>query len=590
MKKKEPGNATKASLRELLAFARPQRMVLAVAFALSIGATATALAQPLVTGSVINAVTDGRPFWNLVVLLVLLFFADALLSGLQGYLLGRSGEGIVFGLRRSLVGHLLRLPVGEHDRHRTGDLLSRVGTDTTLLRTALTDSITNLLGGVLMFVGTVALMMFISPLLFLVALSCVLVATVSVLAISSKVQAASKEAQQSVGKLGAALERALGAIRTVKISGAEEREEKHISTEARSAYEAGVRVAKLEAIVQPVSMISLQASFVLILGIGTARLASGAISLGDLVTFLLLLFYLVGPLLMVFMSVTDLQKGLAAVARVKEILDSPPEPSRHTARRELQPRTSPREEAPVVRFRDVTFGYDPEHPVLKSASFEVSENTRTALVGPSGAGKSTIFSLLERFYEVDSGAIYLDGTDICQLPLDELRGSIGYVEQDAPVMAGSIRSNLLYAEPDATVWELEEVLDLANLRFFVERLSQGLDTEVGDSGVMLSGGERQRIAIARTLLTRPRLLLLDEVTSQLDTKNELALREAVAQISTRYSVMVIAHRLSTVVDADQIIVLNDGKVSNVGTHEKLVDSDPLYRELATSQLIETRTS
>ena len=582
--KEDPGNATKASLQELLAFARPQRMVLAVALALSIGATVTALAQPLVTGSVINAVTDGRPFWNLVVLLVLLFFADALLSGLQGYLLGRSGEGIVFGLRRSLVGHLLRLPVGEHDRHRTGDLLSRVGTDTTLLRTALTDSITNLLGGILMFVGTVALMMFISPLLFLVALSCVLVATASVLAISSRVRAASKEAQQSVGKLGAALERALGAIRTVKISGAEEREEEHISTEARSAYEAGVRVAKLEAIVQPASMISLQASFVLILGIGTARLASGALSLGDLVTFLLLLFYLVGPLLMVFMSVTDLQKGLAAVARVKEILDSPPEPSRHTKPRSFLTETR-QERIPVAHFRDVTFGYDPEYPVLKSVSFEVRENTRTALVGPSGAGKSTVFSLLERFYEVDSGVIYFDGTDVRQLPLYELRGSIGYVEQEAPVMAGSIRSNLLYAEPDATEEELEEVVDLANLRSFVERLPQGLDTEVGDSGVLLSGGERQRIAIARTLLTRPQLLLLDEVTSQLDTKNELALREAVAEISTRCTVMVIAHRLSTVVDAEQIIILNDGKVSNVGTHENLVDSDPLYRELATNQLI-----
>ena len=584
MDKRESDNAPKATLRELLAFTKSQRAALGVALALSIAATLAALAQPLVTGYVIDAVTNERPVWSLVALLVSLFVAGAGLSAVQGYVLGKSGEGIVLGLRRSLVGHLLRLPVSAHDRLRTGDLLSRVGNDTTLLRTALTESVTNLLGGVLTFIGAVALMAYIAPLLFVVALACVMVAAVAVLSISFRIRAASEEAQRNVGRLGAALERALGAIRTVKVSGAEDREEEDISSEARAAYTAGVRVVRLEAIAYPASMVALQASFVLVLGLGTTRLASGDLSLGDLATFLLLLFYLIGPLLMVVSSYTDLQEGLAAITRIKEILDSPTEPST-TSTRESSPRTSQTDKDPIVRFENVTFGYGGGRPVLRDVSFEVQHFTRTALVGPSGAGKTTVFSLLERFYEADYGRVVFDGANVNSLPLAGLRGNIGYVEQDAPVMAGSLRSNLLYARPDVTDAEIGEILDSTNLKFLVEKLPKGLDTEVGDSGVMLSGGERQRIAIARTLLARPRLLLLDEVTSQLDTKNELALREAVAAISAHCTVMIIAHRLSTVVDADQIIVLDDGKVSNVGTHEDLVGSDPLYRELAASQLV-----
>ena len=570
-----------------MAFTKPQRAALGVALALSIFATLAALAQPLVTGYVIDAVTNGRPVWGLVAALVALFIVGAVLSGVQGYVLGKSGEAIVLGLRRNLVGHLLRLPVRTHDRHRVGDLLSRVGSDTTLLRTALTESVTSLLGGTLTFIGAVTLMAYIAPLLFAVALFCVLFAAAAVLSISSRVRKASEEAQRNVGRLGAALERALGAIRTVKVSGAEVREEKNISHEARAAYDAGVRVARLKAIVQPASIVALQASFVLVLGLGTARLASGALSLGELATFLLLLFYLIGPLLMVVSSYTDLQEGLAAVTRIKEILDSPAEPSRISKNRDEKPQASRETSEPIVRFEDVFFGYTDERPVLRGVSFEVEPFTRTALVGPSGAGKSTVFSLLERFYEVDSGSVVFDGMDVNDLPLARLRGNIGYVEQDAPVMAGSVRSNLLYARPDATEKELEEVLALTNLEDFVERLPEGLDTEVGDAGVMLSGGERQRIAIARTLLTRPGLILLDEVTSQLDSRNESALREAVARVSGRCTVMVIAHRLSTVVDADRIVVLDDGEVSSTGTHETLFGTNPLYKELAESQLIGT---
>ncbi len=559
--------------------------MLSVTLALGIGATVAQLAQPLTVGAVIDAIQDGRSVWRPVLLLVVLFAADAGLSGFQGYLLGRTGEGIVLDLRRTLIGRLIRLPVYVHDRFRTGDLLSRVTADTVLLRTALTSSLTQAVAGLLTFAGAVTLMALLDPVLLTVALVCVLAAAAVVLAVSGRVRAASEEAQESLGRLSSALERALGAIRTVKLSGAEERETGAVSGEARAAYDAGVRAVKLQAVVEPATFVAVQAAFVLVLGVGGARLAAGQLQVSDLVAFLLYLAYLVGPLVMVFMSLTDLQQGLAAVGRIDEVLDSPAEPADEVS----PPRTS-RDDDAAVRLENVAFGYAPERQILSGVSFAAAPFALTALVGPSGAGKSTVFALLARFYDADSGRVELDGTDVRELPLKTLRRELGYVEQDSPVLAGTVRQNLLYAEPDATEEQLDEVLDLTNLRSLVERMPLGLDTEVGDGGVLLSGGERQRIAIARMLLTRPKVLLLDEITSQLDAKNEVALRQTVARLTERCAVMVIAHRLSTVADADRIVVLDDGRVSGTGTHETLVHSNPLYRELATSQLIEAQSA
>jgi ATP-binding cassette subfamily B protein len=275
--------------------------------------------------------------------------------------------------------------------------------------------------------------------------------------------------------------------------------------------------------------------------------------------------------------------ALGALARIQEIMVLDEE--------ETQSQTDQRaaSSTAAIEFRCVSFNYPAEageiKPILSSISFEIERGSRVALVGPSGAGKSTIFSLIERFYEPTSGQILLDGQDVTEFSRKTLREQLGYVEQDAPVLAGSIRDNLLLGKEDATEEELRDVLSQVNLNDVLNRDVAGLDAEVGENGIMLSGGERQRLAIARALLAKPPILLLDESTSALDGPNEQRMREAIDAVAQNRTLVVIAHRLSTVVDSDKIIVLEKGQVVGVGSHSELVRSTPLYAELAKHQLL-----
>ncbi|MFK0257575.1 ABC transporter ATP-binding protein [Streptomyces sp. NPDC090445] len=584
-------------LRTLLAYVRPHAPGLVTATLLSGLAAVLALAQPLVVKRVFSDLSASRPVTTVVLVIVALFLAEAVLGALQGYLLGRIGEGIVLNLRTTLVGRLLRWPLATHERHRSGDLISRVSTDSTAVRSALASSLTEILAGVLTFVGSLALMLFLDPLMLGLTLGCLVVAVLAVFAVSVRIMGATVQAQRSVGRLSAGLERALRAIRTVKLSTAEEREQEQLVGEVRDAYRAGVRQAKLEALVHPVTSVAVQGALVLVLGIGGARVAHGSMELGELIAFLLYLLYLAVPMGTLFASVTDLQAGRAALARVEELVREPletgppdvPDPADGTgpqgpagARGAEDP-----PDAPAVVVRAVGFAYPsrPGVPALEHMEFEVPRLSRTALVGPSGAGKSSVLALIGRLYDPDSGAIELFGRDVRDLPINELRGMIGHVEQDAPVLAGTLRSNLTYACPDASAEQLADVLRKTNLADFVDALPDGLETDVGDGGVLLSGGQRQRVAIARMLLKRPEVLLLDEVTSQMDAENEHLLQETLREAARTCTVLVVAHRLSTVRDADQILVVDEGRVRARGTHASLLREDALYAHLASTQFL-----
>ncbi|WP_416905085.1 ABC transporter ATP-binding protein [Micromonospora echinospora] len=615
------GAAPRVGLAALLPYLRTHRGTLVVVGVLSLLGAASALAQPLLTRSLLDAVSASRPVGSLVGVLVAALVAGAVLSGFRDYLLQRTAEGLVLTTRRRLAGHLLRLPIAEYDQRRTGDLLSRVGSDTTLLRAVVTSGLFELVTGVVTVVGAAVAMVLLDPLLFGVTLAGVALGLGFALTVARRVRDLARAAQERIGEMTSAVERAISAARTIRASRAEERETGTVVASAEQAYAAGLRVARVQAVVGPAGSITVQGAFLLVLGVGGARVAAGALSVGDLVAFIMFLFFLVLPLGQALSAFTQLQTGLGALQRIEEILIVPVEGAADAHRRAEPAPVAPvvagnGRSAPVavgngrptsadsgngrptsadsgdggpvpaaIEFDRVGFGYPGGPPVLHEVSFTVPAGTRTALVGPSGAGKSTLLALVERFYEVSAGALRLDGVDVRDLPRDALRSRLGYVEQEAPVLAGTLRQNLLLTAANATDERLLAVLDEVNLQHLVTRTDEGLDVPVGEGGVLLSGGERQRLAIARALLAGPPVLLLDEPTSNLDARNEAALRRAIDAVAVRRTLLIVAHRLSTVVDADQIVVLDGGRVVAAGTHDELTGSSPLYRELATHQLL-----
>ena len=466
----------------------------------------------------------------------------------------------------------------------------------------LTQGLVEAIGGSVTFLGAIIGMLVIDPVLFGLTVLVVAVSIVTVALLSMRIRVASRKAQERVGDLAASVERGISAIRTVRAANATEREISAINKNAEGAWRMGIKVAKISALVVPIAGIATQVSFLVVLGVGGYRVASGAITVANLVAFILFLFLMILPLGQAFGAITSVNQALGALGRIQEIVEIPSETSADATVAENA--AKPVKSAAAISFHNVEFVYPeaafdvenrqstapaalasrdrdaiPKAParVLRGVSFDALRGQRTALVGPSGAGKSTILSLIERFYDPDAGVVRLGGVDIRALDRTELRAQIGYVEQDAPVLAGSIRENLLLGSPKATDADCIDVLHSVNLTEVLDRNPLGLDAPVGEDGIMLSGGERQRLAIARALLAAPPILLLDESTSSLDGLNEQLLREAIDAVAENRTLIVIAHRLSTVVDSDQIVVLDHGQVVGVGTHSQLVRSTPLYR-------------
>ena len=573
----------RSTWRVLLAYARPHWAMLLLGGVLSLATAASGLALPLVVRELISTLGTDLPVAGLVALMTVLVVANAAIGALGGYVLRRTAESVVLAARRGLLARLLRLRLSAVERHEPGDLMSRVTADTTLLREVTIGTLVGGVTGVFTLVATVVLMALLDLVMLAVTVAALGLAVAVIGVVVPRINRASQRAQESVGRIGATLERMFGAFRTVKASGAEERERRALDDAATEAWRASVRAATWGAIAGNTAGLSIQVAFIAVLAVGGARVAAGSISIGTLVAFLLYVFFLISPVSQLAGAVTQYHVGAAAVIRILEAQALPVEPSGPPA--DLPGPGSP---PASVTFEDVTFRYSAELPVVHDrVSFAVPPGGMTAFVGPSGAGKTTVLSLLERFYEADEGRVLVDGVDVRDWPIARLRASIGYVEQDAPVLSGTLRENVLFGAPDATDDDLQRTLQTTRLVPLLAGLPEGLDTTVGHRGMKLSGGERQRVAIARALLRRPRLLLLDEATSQLDAVNESALRATVTDIARTTTVLVVAHRLSTVTAADRIVVMDAGRVRAVGTHAELLDADSLYRELAATQFLVT---
>ncbi|ANY10073.1 ABC transporter permease [Pseudonocardia sp. HH130630-07] len=561
--------------------ARPHLPTLVFGLVLALAGSAMELASPLVTRWVLDTVAAGGSLARPVLLLVALLVVGAVVTWWQWVVLGTLAERIVYDARENMIVRYLRAKVLPLLARPAGELVTRVTSDTVLLREAASSSLVGLLNGAVMLVGSLALMTFLDPTLALVTFGATAVVVVLFSVLLPAIATSQERAQGALGDLGGSLDGTLRAVKTVKAAGVEDAAGDRLLGHAADARRFGIRAVRREALVWTVAWAGLQAAIVVILGVGAWRVASGEMSVSTLVAFLLYAFGLMGPIMELSQNLSTLQSGVAAAGRIREVRAIESEPGAPGG-----PAREPVAGAPLVELRGVDVRYPgAAEPAVRGVDLTVPRHGHVAVVGPSGAGKTTLLSLLLRFVEPERGELLLSGVPYPELDARRIRAHFAYVEQETPVVPGTIRENLVLAAPEVSDAQIDEVLRSIGLDTVVAGLEHGLDTPLSDTSV--SGGQRQRIALARALLSRPPVLLLDEATAQVDGITEAAIQTVVREQAERGAVVTIAHRLSTVLDADQIVVMNGGGVVARGTHAELLVSSVLYRELVEALRIRT---
>jgi ABC-type multidrug transport system fused ATPase/permease subunit len=569
----------------LWSFTRPHMRTLCLGLVLALIGSAAGLASPMVTKWVLDSLEASESLSGPIVVLLVLMVVGSAIGMWQWILLGTLAEKIVFNARAGMVRRFLDARLGEVTSRPTGELVTRVTSDSVLLRSAASSAIIGLINGAVMLAGTLVLMGVLDlPLLGTTVVSVAIVVALFV-ALMPAIAKAQQQSQEAMGRLGGSLEGALQAIRTVKASRAEDRQAESILTDAREAQMYSIRSVRREALAWTIAWSGVQLAIIVILGFGAWRVSEGALEVSSLIAFLLYAFGLMGPISEIAQNITTLQSGLAAAGRIREVeaipLESRVEP------RETTVSPGPWSPDAILELRDVSASYGPDlEPAVHDVSLVVPRHGHVAIVGPSGAGKTTLFSLILRFLEPTSGEIRLNGTPYSAMTHHEIRSHLAYVEQETPVVPGTIRENLLFTHPDASGEEIQAVLREVRLDEKIHSLEEGLDTSLVSSSV--SGGQRQRIALARAILRTPDVLLLDEATAQVDGITESAIHDVIRRRAETGAVITIAHRLSTVIDADTIIVMEDGRIRDRGTHEELLTRDTLYRELVEALRIAER--
>lgn len=570
-----------ASMYNLISPLRKYRGRLALILCLgAIGAAMTLLLPKYMTNFFQNGVFQ-VPQWPVIAGMLLLVTASGAISALQNYQLQSTGEDIVRDARLTLSKHLLRLPIREYDQRDSGDLLSRVSNDTSQLRNAFMQCTSALASGFITVIGSAVFMAMLDPILFGTAITLLLTVFTLMLLSAKFIERASYDSQYTLGDLTSILNRDLAGIRTIRASNGFENENKVIAALINRVRLSGLKIARIQSVINPLATIALQLAAIIVFGLGLWRVTTGLLSVEKLTQFIMLLFISISPLSQIIYAGSQIGNSMAAMNRIREILDIPEEKDHDTVVttiNEHMPLAHSSPCPPAVEFQHVYFSYESK-PILHDLNLSISQGSVTALVGPSGAGKSTILQLIERFYDPSSENINVLGKDITTCDRDDLRSHIAYVEQDSPALSGSIRENLLLGSNDCSDDECRRALKSVNLSHLLDRSDKGLDMQVGENGIMLSGGERQRLAIARALLSTAKIILLDEATANLDADNEQLVTQLLEQAEDR-TFIIVTHQLTTVRNAEMIYVLSNGHVIGEGKHDHLLKTVPLYYMLA----------
>ncbi len=587
--KQDSAIAGEVSWSRLLSYVRPYRgWMIAALIAMLIGA-GLGLVMPLAIGQMVNAITGdlALPVTELALLLGIVALGQAVTGLVQSYGLTFVGERVVTDLRIAAYQHLQRLDLAFFEQRRTGEITSRITNDVTLIQSTVTTNLATLLQGVVQLIGAVVLMFVVSWQLSGLAL--VLVPTLVLIAVffGRWLRGISTTVQDRLADATSVLEETVSGVRVVRSFGREPHEIERFRAAVEATFAAAMKRARARALFQPAMSIAVWVTLIGILVIGGYLVSAGSLTPGDLVAFLFYAGMVAGSMGSFSSLFGQVQEALGAVTRVFELLDQQPAIVDHPDAIALPPVQG------RVEFQDVSFAYqsgDPDRPqpiVLRHLSLRIEPGEMVALVGPSGAGKSTIVSLIPRFYDVQAGRVLIDGYDVRQVQIRSLREQIGIVPQETLLFSGSIRENIRYGRLDASDAEIEAAARMANAHEFISQLPAGYDTPVGERGVRLSGGQRQRIAIARAILKNPRILILDEATSSLDSESERLVQEALERLMAGRTSIVIAHRLSTVQRADRIAVIVAGELVELGSHQELLARGGVYARLYELQFSES---
>ena len=562
---------------DLIRKTNPPIWRLAAALFLSVASSVGGLVIPLFTKDLVDSFSIAAINQMTIAVLVAAFVAQAAASGLSIYFLTHVGQGIVKELRKRLWDKFLRLPVSYYDRARTGNMISRMTNDTGILKNLITSHVTSFFTGIISIVGSVAILLYLDWKMTVIMLTAAPLTLFMLFPLGSQMYKISKGLQDKTAAFTANINQVLAEIRLVKASNAERIEKEKGYADIRTLCRFGLREGKVQALISPLVTFVLMAMLVIIIGYGGVRVSTGALSAGDLVAFILYLFQIMMPMVQFSTFFTELQKAKGATERIIQTLEHPEED--FSSGKALTETNHP------IVVKGLSFAYEKAQYVLQDLNFTIQQGKVTAIVGPSGSGKTTLFALLERFYEPDEGIILFGKTPIEQFSLRSWRRLFGYVSQESPIVAGTIRENICYGlEEEVSDEALRSAAKMAYADEFIDAFPDRYETEVGERGVKLSGGQRQRIGIARALLRDPKILMLDEATSSLDSQSEIYVQKALQNLMRGRTTLVIAHRLSTVVDADQILFLDNGRLTGVGTHEELFNTHEKYRMFATQQL------